>query len=164
MSDATDLLARDIQDDPPPGFRLLPDGGGFNLLLGAMYGKVEGGKLTLGFRIGPRHLNPHNTCHGGVLASFADMQSYVYGREAGLPYALLPTVNLTVDYLSAALPGDWLEGRTSLLRASKTFLFGHTVVMADDRPVIRANCIYKIASKKAPLGSTLGDLFEEVTA
>jgi uncharacterized protein (TIGR00369 family) len=162
----TELLAGDIPPDPPEGFRLLPDGGGFNMLLGPLYGRMKDAKLTLGFRVSRRHLNPHRTCHGGVIASFADMQSYVYQHEAGLRNALLPTVNLTVDFLSAAYLGDWLEARTSLLRASKTLVFGHTTGVVGDRPVFRASCIYKVATQAAPLGSTLGDFFdtpEEVT-
>ncbi|MGO4838640.1 16S rRNA (cytosine(1402)-N(4))-methyltransferase, partial [Rhizobiaceae sp. 2RAB30] len=59
-----------------------------------------GGKLRLGMRIGRRHVNPHDTCHGGVLASFADMQLYVsQQQEPSLRYILMPTINMSIDYI-----------------------------------------------------------------
>src|ERR1700723_298930 len=100
MAWLADLIARDLPDDPPQGYKLLPTGVGFNQLLGSVYGRLKDGRLTLGMRISPRHLNPQQTCHGGVLASFADMQGYVAQREAGLTDQITPTISLSVDYLA----------------------------------------------------------------
>ncbi|BCH23494.1 PaaI family thioesterase [Mesorhizobium sp. L-8-3] len=155
-----ELLANEISDDPPPGFEPLPTGTGFNVYFGPIYGKLVDGKLRLGMRIGRRHINPHDTCHGGVLASFADMQVYVsQQQEPSLRYVLMPTINMSIDYISPAILGDWLESSSTLLRATKMTLFQQTVATAGDRLVFRSSSIYRISGHKAPSGSTLGDLF-----
>ena len=156
----SEMLAGEISDDPPDGFEPLPTGTGFNLYFGPVYGKLVEGRLRLGLRVGKRHINPHNTCHGGVLASFADMQVYVsQQQEPGLRYMLMPTISMTLDYLAPVMLGDWLEGHTTPLRATKTTLFQQTLAMVGDRPVFRASAIYRVSGRSAPTGSTLGALF-----
>lgn len=157
---AIDLLQNDLADDPPEGFAPLPMGTGFNQYLGPVYGKVIDGRLRLGMRIGRRHINPHQTTHGGIIASFADMQVYVsQQQEPELRYALMPTISMTLDYIAPVVLGDWLEGHTQLLRATRTTLFQQTLATVDERPVFRASCIYRISRHRAPEGSTLGELF-----
>ncbi len=157
---AIDLLLNDIPDEPPEGFTALPTGTGFNQYIGPLYGKVIDGTLRLGMRIGRRHINPHQTCHGGILASFADMQLYVsQQKEPELRHALMPTINMTLDYLAPVVVGDWLEGHTSILRVTKVVLFQQTLAMVGDNPVFRSSCVYRVSKHKAPTGSTLGDLF-----
>ena len=60
----------------------------------------------LGMRISPRHLNPQQSCHGGVIASFADMQAYVAQRAASVMNNITPTVHMSIDYLAPVLLGD----------------------------------------------------------
>lgn len=154
------MLAGEISDDPPEGYRPLPVGTGFNVYFGPIYGKLVAGKLRLGLRVGRRHINPHDTCHGGVLASFADMQVYVsQQQEEILRSMLLPTISMTIDYISPAVLGDWLEGDTTLLRHGKSTLFQQTVGMVRDRIVFRASCVYRVSGRTAPEGSRVGDLF-----
>lgn len=154
------LLASEIPDDPPEGYEPLASGTGYNQYLGPVYGKVVDGKLRLGMRIGRRHINPHETCHGGILASFADIQVYVAQRqEPPLRYMLMPTISLTLDFIAPAVLGDWLEGHTTPLRATKTTLFQQTLAMVGERLVFRSSCIYRVSGRTAPPGSTLGDLF-----
>ena len=52
---------------------------------------------------GARHLNPHGTVHGGVIATMTDvaMGSTVAEGTAGAPV----TVSLTVTYLEPGQPG-----------------------------------------------------------
>ena len=162
MRAVAELLADEIDDEPPAGYEPLPVGSGFNVYLGPIYGKLSGGRLRLGMRIGKRHINPHGTCHGGVLASFADMQVYSSQKdEPSLRETLLPTINMSLDYIAPALLGDWLEGDTGLLRATKTMLFQQAVMTVGDRIVLRASCIYRNTGRKAPEGSALGSLFPD---
>jgi uncharacterized protein (TIGR00369 family) len=160
IEDVVNMLSSEIPDDPPAGYEPLPMGTGFNLYLGPLYGKLIDGKLRLGMRIGKRHVNPHDTCHGGILASFADMQLYVsQQQEPDLRYLLMPTINMTLDYVAPVVLGNWLEGHTTLLRATKATLFQQTLAMVDGSPVFRSSCVYRITRHQAPVGSTLGDLF-----
>lgn len=154
------MLAEEIPDDPPAGFEPLPTGTGFNVYLGPIYGKMVESGLRLGLRIGRRHINPHLTCHGGILASFADMQVYVtQQREPALRHMLLPTMSMSLDYISPSVLGDWLESRTTTLRHTKTTLFQQTLATVGERLVFRASCIYRVSGRTAPEGSSLGDLF-----
>ena|ERR1700722_12298363 len=160
MISIADLVACDLPDDPAEGYRHLPTGQGFNQLLGAVYGRLKDGRMTLGMRISPRHLNPQQTCHGGVIASFADMQGYVAQREAGLTDQITPTISLSVDYLAPVSLGDWLEGHTALLRASRNLLFSQTIAKVGEKPVFRSSGIFKIGPASQFVGSNLGDFFE----
>lgn len=65
-----------LQPDPiavPAGFHLMTMGGAFIAHNGPFYLLHEGEVVKLGFRVEPRHCNPAGICHGGMLASFADM-------------------------------------------------------------------------------------------
>lgn len=154
------MLADEIPDNPPEGFRPLPVGTGYNVYFGPVYGKLIDGKLRLGLRVGRRHINPHDTCHGGILATFADMQVYVsQQQEEELRGMLLPTISMTIDYIAPAVFGDWLEGHTTLLRQTRSTLFQQTLAMVGDRVVFRSSAIYKVSGRAAPEGSKVGDLF-----
>ena len=160
---AIELIRSDIADEPPEGFKRLPQGSGFNQYFGPVYGKLVDGKLRLGMRVGHRHMNPHGTCHGGILASFADMQIFVTEhQERDLADTVKPTINLSIDLISPAVLGDWLESRTELLKATKSVLFLSTIASVDDRIIFRSSGIYKISKKEAPAGSTLGALFSDI--
>ena len=160
MAWVAELIARDLPDDPPQGYKLLPTGVGFNQLLGSVYGRLQDGRLTLGMRISPRHLNPQQSCHGGVIASFADMQAYVAQREAGVMNNITPTVHMSIDYLGPVLLGDWLEGDTTLLKATRNLLFCQTIAKVDEKPVFRSSGIFKIGPISNFAGATLNDFFE----
>lgn len=161
MNDAIALLASDIPADPPEGYRLLPTGPGFNLLMGPLWGRVEGPRLVLGMRVSQRHINPHQTCHGGVLSVFADFMAYAVQHEADEKNTLTPTVSTTIDFMSPAVLGDWLEGRCELLQQTRNLLFCQTVARVGDRPVFRSSSIFKIGRQVSHVGSTLGSFFDE---
>ena len=57
----------------PIGFRLARIGGDFLMHNGPLYGKWTPDKVQLGFVVEQRHTNPLGICHGGMLATFADM-------------------------------------------------------------------------------------------
>lgn len=159
MKDMMELLQADFTPDPPAGYRLLPSGTGFNLLFGEVYGRVEGPRLVMGMRVSPRHLNPHQTCHGGVLSVFADFMAYAVQHEAGEHHTLTPTVSTTIDFMSPAVLGDWLEARCELLQRTRNLLFCQTVARVDERVVFRSSSIFKIGKRVSHVGSTLGDFF-----
>lgn len=156
------LLQSEIPDDPPAGFIAIPMGTGFNILMGPLYARVVEGRLCIGMRIGRRHINPHQTCHGGILASFADMQVYASQMDPRLKHTLLPTMHLDIDFLAPVLLGDWLEGDTTLLRLSKTAVFLQTIGRVGDKAVFRSSGIYKVSGGVAPEGSSLGALFDDL--
>ena len=137
---------------PPEGFRPLPAtdarAQGFNPI--ALHARRAGGTLALGFRVGPEHCNPGGRCHGGVLATFCDMQlafAILFDTPA-LATTILPTVNLSLDYLAAVLPGAWVEGIGGTVSVTRNLAVAQCVVTADGVPAVRTSGIYKVGGAR----------------
>jgi acyl-coenzyme A thioesterase PaaI-like protein len=147
----------------PEGFKPFKLSMGFVGVNGPLYGKWDGTHLRLGFRVEERHCNPGMIAHGGMLATFADMQLPFGARfQAGADVGFLPTVNLTCDYLSPAPLGAWVEGQADVIRTTKNLLFVHGMATADGVPILRMNGIFKITSKGSTKAGdlTLADFFD----
>jgi uncharacterized protein (TIGR00369 family) len=129
----------------PPGFRPAIIGGPFIAANGPFYARLEGERIQLGFRVEERHCNPLKNCHGGMLASFADMlmPSAVLYQAAGSERRFLPTISLQVDYLSAAPLGAWVQGEADLLRQTRNLVFAQGLVFADGVPCMRVSGVFK---------------------
>lgn len=135
----------------PEGFRPVRLGGAFMAHNGPLYARLAGERLQLGFRVEPRHTNPLDICHGGMLASFADMLlpcAILY--QPGHQRHFLPTISLQVDYLSQAALGAWVQGEGDVLRRTRSLVFAQGLVSADDVPAMRISGIFK-------LGHPIGD-------
>jgi len=134
-----------IASDIPPGFRPIPMGGAFMMHNGPFYGKLEGNRLLFGFRVQERHCNPMKNCHGGMLASFADMLmpcAALY-QETVPERRFMPTISLQVDYLSPAPLGAWVQGEADVLRSTRNMLFAHGLVRADGVMAMRVSGVFK---------------------
>ncbi len=135
----------------PEGFRPLQFGVGFIDQVGPLYGKWDGTRLLMGFRVEPRHCNPGQVAHGGMLATFADMLLPLTARmQSKADVGFAPTVNLTLDFLAPAKLGAWVEGTAEFLRAGKTLFFAQGLATADGVLCLRANAIFKVT---APMGT-----------
>jgi uncharacterized protein (TIGR00369 family) len=146
-----DDIAADIVKDIPKGFRLVKVGGPFLSHNGPLYGKWTGQRLLLGFSVEKRHTNPLQVCHGGMLATFADMLipcASMY--QADMERRFLPTISLQVDFLGAAALGAWVQGEADVLRTTRNMLFGQGLVTADGEPALRVSGIFK-------MGQLIGD-------
>ncbi len=136
----------------PDGFRVARIGGDFLAFNGPLYGMLSADKVQLGFVIEQRHTNPLGICHGGMLATFADMlvpcaNMYRPGSEK----RFLPTINLQLDYLGPARLGAWVQGEAQILRVTRNILFGQGLITANGEPAVRFSGIFK-------LGPPFGDV------
>lgn len=132
-----DTTADIDEDQPPAGFQPLAnatEGEAFN---GPFY--LRGG--TLGFRCKPRHLNASGTCHGGLLAFFADMLGY--GIGVGTHSGAAPTVTLSLDFLAPVRLGDWVEAAPEVTRDTRSLTFFRALMTVDGNTVARCNGLYK---------------------
>lgn len=125
----------------PHGFAVMDPVGNFDCLIGPVFGRRDGDMLVMGFRVGARHLNAHGSCHGGMIASFADMVAYATRQAAGLLATSVPTVTLSVDYLRPVRQGDWVEARTELLKHGARLIFARILGTVDGVPVFSASSI-----------------------
>lgn len=130
----------------PEHFRPARLGGDFVAFNGPLYGRWTDEKVLLGFRVEQRHCNPVGMCHGGMLATLADMlvpcaamyQAKMEERR------FLPTVSLQIDYMGVALLGTWVQGEAQILRVTRNLVFGQGLVSADGEPALRVSGIYKM--------------------
>lgn len=134
LIDATD-------DGAPPGFVPMQQIGNFDCLIGQLWGRRDGDALVMGFRCAERHINAHGSCHGGMIASFADMMAYAARVAAGLNTTSIPTVTLSVDYLRPVKLGDWVEGRSEMLKSGKRLIFARILGTVEGVPVFSATSI-----------------------
>lgn len=118
--------------------------------LGPLFGKKEGDTIVVALRIEPRHCNPGGTCHGGMLMTMADMLLLINANVQGNIARYMVTVNLTCDFVGPAVEGDWLEGRATVLRASKNMVFANGIMTVADNPVARVNGIFKPTGEENP--------------
>ena len=132
--------------DVPEGFKPRHFGDGFIGVNGPLYTRRTDAGLQMGFRVEPRHTNPMNICHGGMMASFCDMllpiSAQHLAKEAHGRFC--PTVSLQIDYLAMAPLGAWVQGEAQVLRVARTLIFMQGLVTADGVNVARASGVFKI--------------------
>ena len=129
------------QAEVPQGFEPIRLGNGFDLSFGPVY--LHKGERKLGFRVAAHHLNPVDSCHGGAMATFADMQIAAVRPGLGTQAGHMPTINLSVDYLAPARLGSWVEAAVTLVKATRTLVFTQALITVAGEPVARATGIYR---------------------
>jgi uncharacterized protein (TIGR00369 family) len=144
-----------IPSEIPTGFRPVAVGGGFIAANGPLYLLHEGAVVKLGFRVEPRHCNPMGMCHGGMLASFADMllPLSVHRKSSEVGRRFLPTVSLQLDYMAPAQLGDWVEGEAEVLRVTRSMVFAQGLVRSNGAIALRCSGVFKIGP---PFGDDAG--------
>jgi uncharacterized protein (TIGR00369 family) len=129
---------------PPAGFRRLEvEPNPFLELVGPLYGRLEGGEFTLGFRVERDHCNPAGTCHGGMMMTLADMVLILGSNFQADLQRYLNTVSATCDFLGPAPEGSWLEGRAQVLRVTRSLVFAQATLAREGSIVLRTSGILK---------------------
>jgi uncharacterized protein (TIGR00369 family) len=118
-----------------------------------LYSRTAGDRVILGLRAGPAHANGRGFVHGGLITALADnamglscSRTIDPDGEAGLT---LVTVNLNLDFLGSAFPGEWLEFDTVFVKPGSTLCFAQAFVTADGRPCARANAVFRVVRRDA---------------
>lgn len=132
----------------PPGFELLPPGLGFTDAIAPCYRKVEGNNIAMGLRVEQLHCNMMGVCHGGVLMTLADIAAasgvnLVCGKKAGSP-----TLNLSLDFISAGRLGQWLEAEITHTTVKRLFGFSSGVISNNEGVVARFNGTFYLPDHK----------------
>jgi uncharacterized protein (TIGR00369 family) len=128
-----------MTDFVPPGFEFVEAVSNYDRAFGPLYQNLAERKLA--FRVAENHLNPKGVCHGGALATFADMQIRVARNTLALE-AHRPTVNLSVDYIGPAKLGAWVEAEIFLVKATRALVFTRAVITADGEVIGNSRAIY----------------------
>lgn len=127
----------------PRGYRAIPRLSPFNSLVGPLYmRRRKGHELSIALRIEDKHTNSRGICHGGVLATMADL-SLGYAMHAKAEgKAGFVTAHLAVDYAGAAKVGDWIESEVEIQRMGTRLAFANCYLVAGKRRIVRASAIF----------------------
>ena len=131
----------------PEGFRAIERLSPFNALVGPLYERRHGDAVSIGLRIEAKHTNSRGICHGGVLATLADLAlGYAMLAKSGAmgdkPQGSFVTAHLAVDYAGAARPGDWVESKTEIQRVGTRLAFANCYLISGGKPIVRASAIF----------------------
>jgi acyl-coenzyme A thioesterase PaaI-like protein len=129
----------------PKDFELADLGPGLPRIFGPVYRHARDPRLA--FLVCDHHLNPVNVCHGGILATFADMQIAVLKPGFGGGRGHYPTINLSVDYLAPAPLGCWVEAEVALIKKTGRLVFTQALLTVNGGVVARSTAIYRNVTK-----------------
>lgn len=123
----------------PAGFEPVTGGLGFTDNLQPLYMRVEGKQVSTGLRVDEQHLNLMGICHGGVLMTLADITAAFGVNHLRGDMGGSPTINLSLDFISAGKPGDWLQADVSDVTVKRRFGFCNGLIVNDRGIVARYN-------------------------
>ena len=127
--------------DIPEGFqldqRIQPHT--FGGLVGPFYSRRQGNDLSLGLRIEERHCNSRGTCHGGLLATLADIAlgyaCALAGNSDGVNRNFV-TVDLSLQYLAATRVGVWVQSEVRVLDSNSRTRSAEGQLLVDGNPLV----------------------------
>ena len=126
----------------PEAFRKIERLSPFNALIGPLYERRLGENVSIGLVIEDKHTNSRGICHGGVLATLADLAlGYAMLAKSGDKGSFL-TAHLAVDYAGAAKVGDWIESQVEIQRVGARLAFANCYLIANAKPIVRASAIF----------------------
>ncbi len=123
----------------PEGFQPVPGGLGFADNLQPFYRRIAADEVSFGLRVDRQHGNSMGICHGAVLMTLADIAAASGVNIARGELAGAPTINLSMDFVSAAHMGEWLQADVQLAQVKRRFGFSSGVIRAGERVVARFN-------------------------
>lgn len=131
----------------PEGFVRFDDlaGNAFMEMIGPLHMRIDPALgPQFGFRVEQRHCNAIGICHGGMIATFADICLPTQARfDPAADDGYTPTVSLTLDFLGMARLGSWVESTGRLLRRTGKLIFVECLITADGEPALRASGTFR---------------------
>lgn len=126
-------------DEVPEGFACLPTGLGFTDNLQPCYRRIGDGQVSFGLLVDRQHSNVMGLCHGGVLVTLADIAAANGVNAARGVRGGSPTVNLSLDFISAARMGQWIQADVHSVSVKRRFGFASGLISSREGVVARFN-------------------------
>lgn len=133
------VMSKPTVEHPPKGFDRVPEGLGFSDSLQPFYRRIDGDSVSIGLVVSAQHSNSMGICHGGALTTLADIASATGVNVARKTRGGTPTINLAMDFISAARMGQWIQADIQLVTLKRRFGFSNGVIMNKDGVVARFN-------------------------
>jgi len=121
--------------------------GAFNRRVGPLYRLPDLPDAALrryAFTVEDKHMNAAGAVHGGMLMSFADTAMGHAARLAAGAKAVL-TISLNCDFMAPGRLGDVIEAHIRISRITRTTVFASADFLAEDRLLMTATGLWKIA-------------------
>jgi len=127
----------------PEGYREHALQMGYADLIGPLYRRIVDQQEWLGLRVEQRHRNRGAMAHGGLVASLADILIGRAAVKAREPRRGCLSVSLSLEYLSPAPLGCWLDGYATIDRAGGSLAVVSCRLFADGEPAAQARGVLK---------------------
>jgi uncharacterized protein (TIGR00369 family) len=103
------------------------------------------GGVETRLRVGPHHLNPNGTTHGGVLMTMLDitlgMNVEAYLKSDGGRHPI--TIQLNCNMMLAAPEGALVIGQAQIDGSSRTMTWASGKLVADGRVLMTASAVFR---------------------
>ena len=123
----------------PEGFERLPEGLGYTDSIQPVYRRVVGEEVSFGLIVQEHHGNSMGICHGGVLMTLSDMTAASGVNVARGQLAGSPTISLSLDFVSAARMGQWIQADVQQVSIKRRFGFSNGLIHNSDGVIARFN-------------------------
>lgn len=141
---------------PPPGFEPFTRPSPLIDPWRPLYMRSEIDRVVLGLFIHGPHTNSRGTVHGGLVAALADqamgMSCAARLKARGVAVTTLWTSSLTIDYLDAGRPGQWLAFDTAFCRPGRTICHAEADITADGETIARARGAFRVTADRTAVG------------
>jgi uncharacterized protein (TIGR00369 family) len=128
----------------PHGFEPIFRSSPFLELLGPLYNQKTGDGLIIALRAQEKHCNARGIVHGGVLSSLADISLGYNAAFSGKDPVPLVTSSLTIDYVSSAKIGDWIETKTDVQKVGRNVAFANCYFIVNSTRIARASAVFSV--------------------
>jgi uncharacterized protein (TIGR00369 family) len=129
-----------MSDIIPYGFELMPRTDEYSKAFGPIY--LNSAEQKIGFFVAHHHLNPAGVCHGGALATFADLQFGAIRACLKGSRKFRPTLTLTLEYFAPAPLGAWIEAKVAVVSAARGVVTTRAIITADGRLTAQSRATY----------------------
>ena len=135
----------DVDDAPPPGFRVDYPNESFEMHVGPHYFHQEEDRLVGSFRAKTHHINSSWFIHGGTLTAFADSVPTGVALEIfDMNQTWVATISLTCEFVSPARVGDWLECRGAVTHLTRTLAFVRGEITVAEQIALTCSTVLKL--------------------
>ena len=131
----------DTPSPPGPGWKARSLAG-FIQHAGPLWTLREAQGWAYGFAVGPQHLNPAGSAHGGALLTLMDHVLSTVAWEACDRTACV-TLQLDSHFVSPVRPGEFVQARAGVLERTGSLVFLRGELRAGDRLVLTAQALMK---------------------
>lgn len=113
------------------------------VVLGLKVTKIEGKQLTVALPYSDMIIGNPDTgvIHGGALTTLLDSTCGMSLPLALGEFQIAPTLDLRIDYMTAATPGLTVYGRAEVYRITQNVIFAKGIAFQDDEDKPLAHCV-----------------------